>query len=747
MHAVFLLAALAPPAPLEAARPDVTLFVEMVVNGENHGSLVELQQRADGLWIDASVLRAADLEVAGDGALLLAGVTGLSAQFDASAQRLLLNADPKLLPRRRHIVQERRRARAESGLGAVLNYDLYVQQGAGTRSASLWSEQRLFGPVRMASSTGVFKTDASRVRYVRFDSFARYLDENRALALTVGDFIGNALPWTTAVRMGGIQIARSFRMRPDLVTMPLPSFAGQASVPSSVDLFINDHRQSRTDVKPGRYVLDNVPVVTGAGEARIVTRDAVGREIASTTPFYVTPELLRPGLVDFSVEVGALRQGYGLRSFDYGRAVAMGSVRAGLLPSLTFEGHGVVTPRLTTLGAGSVWTPGLWGSLHGSVMLSRTAGASGTQMTAGYAYASPHFGFAAEHRRRSPSFADLGSFDLAHLPGRERRTQVNASWAIDRIGSLGITYTAGRARDGFRLRVLTGSLSLPIGRQVSAYVAADHDFERGATSAQLRLVVPFGRAVVTGGAAYEPRRGASAQLSAARAIGPQGGFGFQASGAVAGNDRIGQGTVNWRGGLVEVELGGATRRGSTAFWGSAAGSLAFLDGAAFAANSLPDAFAVVSTGLPGVSVEYENQPVGKTDRHGRLFVPRVSPYHASRFAIDPLALPVDTVAERIETRVVLREGSGTVVRLPVRRYAGITLVLTDATGTPMPAGSIIRFEGGGTGIVGWDGVVHLEGAAGALSLTVETANGPCRADVRLPHAVLGPADLGQVRCA
>ena len=85
-----------------------------------------------------------------------------------------------------------------------------------------------------------------------------------------------------------MQLSRDFAVRPDLVTYPLPQFAGEAAVPSSVDLFINGYKSESALLQPGPYTLTNVPFINGAGEAVVVTTDALGRQVSTTVPFYVT---------------------------------------------------------------------------------------------------------------------------------------------------------------------------------------------------------------------------------------------------------------------------------------------------------------------------------------------------------------------------------------------------------------------------------------------------------------------------
>ncbi len=56
-------------------------------------------------------------------------------------------------------------------------------------------------------------------------------------------------------------------------------------MPSTVDVFVNNVKAYSQDVPSGPFVISDLPVVTGSGEARIVVRDATGREVETVTPF------------------------------------------------------------------------------------------------------------------------------------------------------------------------------------------------------------------------------------------------------------------------------------------------------------------------------------------------------------------------------------------------------------------------------------------------------------------------------
>jgi outer membrane usher protein len=730
----------------------VRVMVQLVVNQRQAEDFVSLDVGGGRLQIAADDLRRAGIAVAGTGLIDLAAHTDMQPRYEPLEQRLYLDVDPALLPEKRLKAPRRTRVHAAADVGAALNYDLYLQDGSGTSTATLYTEQRLFSRHGMFSTSGVLRVGLRGTRkgngYLRYDTRFHYVDQDRALALSAGDLITASLPWSSSVRLGGLQIGRNFAARPDLVTTPLPSFAGQAAVPSAVDLFINGYRHGRSEVDPGRFVLDDMPVVNGAGKATIVTTDAVGRQVATTIPFYVSASLLRPGLTDFSAEVGALRRGYGQRNFGYGAPAASFVARRGMNQRLTLAAHGEASRSLVLAGAGVDWAPGLWGTAHLTFSASRAGARSGSQLTVGYDYAGRGFSIAGEHRRTGGDYHDLGSFDLGRL-GRRTSDRVVASTQLPRLGSLGLSYIDARAR-GFRTRLLSASWSLPIGGRVSAFASADYDLRRKAASGQVRLIVPLGHASVSGGLSRASGRGLRSDATFDLAVPTQGGIGVSAAAAVDEHGRsYGQASARLRTRVAAFEVGASLVGRETAAWASTSGSLIAMDGGVFAANDAPSSFAVVDTGkVAGVPVTYENQPIGKTDRHGRIFIRDVTAYHPGRIAIDPLALDAGLVTSSVETKIAVAEGAGAVVRLPIRRTRSVTATLVDALGQPLAAGSLATLPDGTSAPIGWDGILYLADLPGPMTLDVRRANGGrCAAHLGMPAGAKALVHLGAIPCS
>ena len=113
------------------------------------------------------------------------------------------------------------------------------------------------------------------------------------------------------------RVSSDYSMRPDLVTFPLPTMSGSATVPSTADVLVNGTRQFSREIPPGPFEIPRLPVVTGAGTVTLMLTDALGRQVAATRSLCQLGTA-RPGLQTFTAEVGAVRNKWGSVSNDYG---------------------------------------------------------------------------------------------------------------------------------------------------------------------------------------------------------------------------------------------------------------------------------------------------------------------------------------------------------------------------------------------------------------------------------------------
>ncbi|MHC8391381.1 fimbria/pilus outer membrane usher protein [Pseudomonas sp. MDT2-39-1] len=725
-----------PPSGMEAVA-DAQLFLELVVNQMNTGRVVAVEQRAGRFFLPASALRDTGIKLPENTGteVDLDSVPGLHREYDSGAQRLLLEVPPDWLPEQ--FVGNRQaypRTPALSSFGALLNYDLYLNDtdDAGTYLAA-WNEVRLFDSWGTLSNTGQYRRTLSGEAvstlsngYLRYDTTWRYSDDERLLTYEAGDLVSGALSWSSSVRLGGAQVSRDFGVRPDLVTYPLPQFAGEAAVPSSVDLFINGYKSSSAELQPGPYTLTNIPFINGAGEAVVVTTDALGRQVSTTVPFYVTSSLLQKGLSDFSVAAGTLRRDYGLRDFSYGPGVTSGSLRYGLSDNFTLESHAEASDSLSLGGMGGNLRLGNFGVLNTALSQSRFEGENGQQLSLGYQYSSQRYSFSWQRLQRRDQYADLTVVDSPYTTLSTRSEQATLSLNLDTWGSLGVGYFDVRAADDSRTRLLNLTWSKPLWRNTSFYLSANREIGDSNWAVQAQLVIPFD---LRGSLAISSERSKTGQnqqrVNYSRAVPTEGGVGFNLGYAHGDGPDYRQADLTWRLQSVQLQAGVYGNSDAETRWADASGSLVWMDRQVFAANRIDDAFVVVSTeGYADIPVRYENQQVGQTDRNGHLLVPWSSAYYRGKYEIDPLNLPANVRSHNVEQRIAVRRGSGYLLEFPLTKVIAASIVLVDAQQRELPLGSnVVHEQSGAQTVVGWDGLVYLENLQKHNSLRVTLADG------------------------
>lgn len=734
---------LPPPPALQNNASGQQYMLELVVNQAERGDIVPVERKNGDFWV-----RRGDLQRLGIPEEKLQGqqidvnkISDAKVEYDERRQRLLLTVPPAWLPAQTIGQQQQNAPRfpGRASNGALLNYDFYATRtdNAGSRLSN-WSELRFFGPAGQLSTNGVYVqqleggVSGQQEGYIRYDTWFSNENENAVISWRAGDLVTDALSWSNSVRLGGVQIGRDFSVRPDLITYPLPSFSGQAAVPSSVDLFINGYRNTQANVQPGPWSLTNVPFVNGAGDAVITTTDAVGRQITTTLPFYVSSSLLKTGLSDYSFSAGAIRENYGINNFDYGAAAASGSYRYGLTDWLTLESHAEGSDSVAMGGAGGLVKLGSFGVVNGALAQSQMDGNPGTQYSWGYQYNNSWFSLGTQHTIRS---ADFGNLALVGSRGdnantsyslSRRSAQYTASVSLNDYGSLGLAYLDISGGDSERTRLLNLSWSKNLWGNSSLYISASRDQEQGNWSGAISLVIPFGEQSSASVTTERDQQGNNSQrLYVSRAMPTDGGFSYDASWANQGGNSgdYRQGSLRYRNNKIDTSAGFFGDNDNTTQWADFTGSVVLMDNRVFAANNINDAFVVVKTDYPDVTVRYENQTMGRTDKQGYLLVPSISSYYGAKYDIDTLDLPADRTAPKVEQRFAVKRKSGYLLNFPVDRLRAASVVLHDSNHQPLPISSQVLRPNQATEYVGWDGIVWMEDLDASNPIHVVTPDG------------------------
>jgi outer membrane usher protein len=562
--------------------------------------------------------------------------------------------------------------------------------------------------------------------------------------------------------MGGVEWRKNFDLRPDVLTYPVPQIGGSAVVPSNVSLYVNQMQQYSGAVPDGPFVLNQVAGLNGAGQATVVTRDALGREVATTIPLYIDTRLLAPGFDDYALGAGMVRRNYGYRSFSYAPQPALtGSMRRGLTDRFTLEAHGEASTQLLNGGAGLLARIGNIGVLNAALAGSRAAGdiqAAGLQASVGYQYLSPTWAIDAQSTRASANYADLGS--LEGTPVVRANDRVTLHGAISTRQNVSVSYVGQRLGVTPMARIAAVAYGLQITPGINLNVNAYRDLGDARTrgvQATLSFTLPgrMGASATAGSQGGAASR--SLALSRAGEVAASPGWSIQQ------NTQGGASALQAQAQYISstAQYSGSVQRDSSGSQGSLgiAGSIVAMNGRILPARQTGDAFALVSTGMPNVTVMQENRAIGRTDRHGDLLVPDLVPYVVNRLGIDADELPAEAQVAQSTMEVVPQRLVGVLAQLKVERYDGATVKLVDGAGKPVPSGATVAFAGGEPEtIVGYDGIVFVAHARPHNALTLRwsadtsregapTVDGSCLATFTydLPTSVAG-AMIGPVVC-
>ncbi|NTV94803.1 MAG: fimbrial biogenesis outer membrane usher protein [Thiobacillus sp.] len=629
--------------------------------------------------------------------------------------------------------------------GGFLNYDLNWQRQDGTDQGGGLFEIGFFNT--WGSGTATTLWDATTGRWVRLDTTWTLDMPDKMQSLRLGDAIGIPGTWGRAVRFGGLQWATNFATRPGFVTFPLPSLRGEASLPSTLDVFLDNARVVRDDVPAGPFDLNDIPVVTGQGELRMVVRDLLGRQQVISQPYYASPLMLRPGLRDFAWEIGFLREDYGLASSRYGRGMLALTERQGIGPGFTREWRAEVAEHQQTLGAGGVWLlPAQGAFLPGTLSLDAAASHGpdgyGALYGLGLEHRSSHFNFGLQARHAGRNFVQLG---LAPDITPRLTLSANLGWSLGGQG-LGLGYVRQTTWQGDDRRLLSASYSVGLGRagQFGVFALRNLGDPGGySLTAVWSMALDADTGLHAGLDRQDGRNRATVQVQ--RNTPPAGGIGYR---LLLGDDRRYQAAATLQTDRATAMVEAARADGQTGFRAGVSGGIAVAAGGVFPSRRIDGSFAVVKVGdFAGVRVYRDNQEVARTDQRGLAMISQLRAYEKNPVAIEPADLPMDAEVDTLQLKLTPALRSGVVAAFPVRRGRNARLRLVDDNGRALPSGVSVRVEGDAREFpVGFDGQVFLTGLAGPARLSAEWPGHRCTAELAPGDAVDPLPDLGTLIC-
>jgi outer membrane usher protein len=688
----------APPDPLSPK----LIIVAVRVNGTAVGDSWPLARAAGQFFAPADAFVAWRLRLPPDPPLVVAGqelypLQGpLTWHFDAPTQTLAIDA-----PAGAFIASSfdgfsgSNPAPTLPPPGGFLNYDGQWTRTGTTDQFGATGEIGIFSRLGVFTASGVARDVTGHSGYVRLATSYFRDDPATATSLRLGDAVGAVSSWGRQVYFGGVQWGSKFATQPNLVLLPLPSLSGEAVAPSLVDVYVNNVLSARREVPAGPFALNQVPIVTGAGDVRMVVHDVLGREQVVTMNYYMSPQLLRQGLHEFSWEAGSVRENLGTVSNDYGPWFGATAHRYGVTDRLTVEGRAEVQQRSGAAGAGAVFVVGDLGTLAGGGAGSTSPDGTGAL---GYVQAertSGRWSVGARIEGATRDFRQLGMAD-GELPAASG-TQIYGSIApvSNQSISAGYIRRINRGRENVNLATIGYTVQFGFGLTASL-TGSRSALDDGHWGANLMLSYPLDARHFVSGAVNHTGRTTQAYAQLQQSLPTDTGFGYDLRANLSdtrGTDGAGA-RLLYQNDIGNYVAEAAQTGRATSLRVGAAGGIVAMGGHVMFSRVVQDSFAMVEVpGTAGIDIYSNNQQVTRTNDQGVALIPRLQAYQRNLVRVDDRGLPVEVEMDLAERVIAPFARSGVLVTFSARRNNGATLRIVLDDGTPMPLGSEVRIDG------------------------------------------------------
>lgn len=731
------------------------LYLDVTLNGNPVG-LVHLGYADGKLYGGANTLRQLGFRLP-EGTtkpFCLNDFPQLKVDYNAQQQTLALSAPLKILNLGTTQINEFNETSPEvnTDRGALLNYDLYTQQGK-ENSVNTFSELRAFNSAGVLSTTQLSQYSTwsnADNQFSRLDTNWRSSFPDKMLAVTLGDTLTSSLSWSRPTRIAGIQVGTDFNLKPYMPTTPLPAFLGSATLPSSVELYVNGVKSYNGEVPAGSFQINTMPNISGEGNAQVMMTDALGRTTVQSFSFYNDQLLLREGLTSWSTELGVVRENYGYSSFDYASSPTLSATwRRGISNTLTTSAHTEASDSLVNGGFGSDWIPSAQiGTISTSFSMSTDAREHGFQYGIGYRWSGDKLNFSTNSVGTSGDYSDVATHYSEAPPALSSSTIVG--YNLGYAGNLSLSYLHFRYPQGSAVRYANFNWFKAITDNVFINTSfnqnVDNDRDR---SIYLMLTVTARENINVSSTIQRTNDEMGYQLNASRTAPSDGGWGWNVAASQLASNQNEQGEVGYLGRYGKVYTGFNSVTDNQYGYAGVTGSIVTMGGALFAARQINNGFVVVSTnGIPGVPIKLQNNPVGVSDSQGLLLVTQLNSYQKNEISIDPMDFPANMRISKITANATPADRSGTLVSFGITPVRAAQVILVDSRSRVIPQGSTATLSSGArqSSVVGFDGIAYFDMLEAHNRLRITSGSDTCNVQFDFPKEQKDIARIGPLVC-
>ncbi len=691
----------------------------------------------------------------------LDAIPGLEYEIDESAAALRITAKPGLLKKQTFDLTYKNPYDVENVIrnSAFLNYGVTYTLDADHELSTLsipWEIGINVDRHLAFSSFSYTKTDTNKT-FVRLMSNLTTDSIGRGRRYVLGDYFSKTSRLAGGGVFAGASVTKNYSMSPYLVTRPTMDFYGTAATPSEVELYVNDYLVRTERVAPGEFEISNFSMVSGAGDAKVVVRDAFGRETTIERPFYLSSLLLRPGLHDYHYGLGFKRKAFGIESSSYGELAFVASHSYGFSRGITAGFAAEADRNTANFGPEARFTLWRLGEMDTAAAASFDDGVFGYSGVASYYYTTRGFNARLSARHNSRDYATVATTAATDKP--RLQWTAGAGFSSRLLGSLSVTYTDtdnyvttdNKRTTIFYTRMLLSNLILNVTATRTKFAGAIDDIYAS-------LNYFFGPRY-SGDVTYsvqDHKSTESVRFQRSTPLGKGLGYTMQAirREGFSGDKHV-DGTANmtYRGTYGSYGANYTRVFGTDTYSLNTSGALVFVGNSLYPTRSVYDSFAVVKVGsAPGVTVSYNNQRIGKTNGHGELVLPDIISYYDNIVSIDERDLPLNYEVSGTERHVSTSYRGGGLVNFRVRRlqsFTGNITVHKDGASRPADYATLTIYTDTGPveTLVGLGGEFYVENLEpGSYRSLLIFNRYQCNMDLRIPDRDEMSVDLGELSC-
>ncbi len=671
------------------------LLLEAKVNRLKKGDVIISKDQDNRIWIKAADFPKLSLQpppdkilekkIINDMAFLALPSPTLSLAIDLDTLTIEINAPPTWLEYQ-HIDLSHEKKAPLSPAPFFLAYSNYVFAiNQITNQPTQLSSDLLFGisiQEWVIQNKYSFTVD-QRFQKTRTSSVIFRDWPEKMSRLSIGDIQPDATNLSRQGAIIGLQWSRQFDLIPGFSKNPNFNFIGEANFPSTLEISVDGQPIQNIKLNPGKFDLRNFSYFLGLRNVQLTLIDNLGRRTQYTQPFYFSDQTLRAGLHSYSYSTGLLRQhDTQMGKIYYQGFAAQAMHQYGFTDYITSGGYAETSPEYhlfgtmlnSTLGsAGTLSTQIAWRKNKETTMF--PAPSSGQAWQASYNLSHHRWGLGMSYLQQSREFEPM-LFDLTTNSYGPSRSALAFSSSVGwKNKSIGINFLRQQNWSGYQTQQVGLNLYWRLSQQLITQINATQN--KNTLEKENKISVQF-TYQLSKRDTLNMQIDQQQSLQLQRTPTNESPWGTRVKAQYERQNS----TLDIQGIYLhkDIILSGASRTqltpdGKSNFQNElrAMGSVAYSGGQIWFSKPLGESFALIDVaGLSNVRVYQNNQLLGKTNVHGKLFLGNLAPYIDQQIFIDDRDIPLDIALDSVLKNATPRAGTAALVYFSAKKIFALT---------------------------------------------------------------------------